>query len=145
MRASLAEKEVLLISLFAVTPAQNDGSPEPLAMIEEYLVKQRSLGLDHPEMRELRERILDLASGDLQPDLPQVQKRLDELTYDRSLLLQTRGLTHPEVVENATRLSLMSRLLAGESVAILREISRTRGLRCVKQHERMRVREQNCG
>ena len=77
-------------------------------------------------MRELLERIEDVTDNDFQFELSQVQKRLEKITSARRSLLRTRGLTHPDVAENATRLLLMSRLLAGQSAAVLRDISETR-------------------
>lgn len=95
-------------------------------MIENYFVNQRSLGFDHPRMLELRERIEDIADYDFQFDMPQVQNRFEKLTSDRQSLLRTRSLSHPDAIENATRLALMSRLLAGQSAAVLLDISEAR-------------------
>jgi len=114
---------LFLTSIFVVAAHQVETPDEPLAMIEAYHVNQRSLGLDHPRMRELREKIGDEINHGFQFDLPKVQKHFEKLTLDRRSLLRTKGLTHPYVIENATRLSLMSRLLAGQSASILRDIS----------------------
>ncbi len=113
---------VLMMAMFVVTSPQIDASDEWLAMIENYITNQRSFGLAHPKMVELRDRIADATKNDCQLDLTQVQNRFESLSTDRKTLLRTRGLTHPDVVRNATQLSLMSRLLAGQSALVLGEI-----------------------
>ena len=117
---------VMMISMFVVTTPQVDASDEPLVMIENYISNQHSLGFDHPRMLDLRKRIADATDNDFRFDLSQVQKRFETLSSDRKLLLRTRGLSHPDLIKNATLLSLMSRLLAGQSVDVLREISERR-------------------
>jgi hypothetical protein len=60
---------ILMMSMIAVTTEQVEASNEPLVMIENYFVNQRSLGFDHPRMLALRERIKELTDSDFQFDL----------------------------------------------------------------------------
>lgn len=117
---------VFLMSIVFVATHQTETPDDPLAMIETFHVNQRSFGLDHPIMRNLREQIRDETKDGFQFDLVIVQKRFEKLTADRRSLLRNRGLTHPDVVENASRLSLTSRILAGQSAAVLSEIIKSR-------------------
>ena len=114
---------VLMMSMFAVTTQQVDTSDRTLVMIENYFVNQHTLGLDHPRMCALREKIENETGSDFQFDLVQIQNRLEKLTAERKSLLRTLGLRHPVLVQNATRLALLSRLLAGQTTAVLRDVS----------------------
>lgn len=109
---------IFMMSMIAVATQQANALEAPLVMIENYCVKRCFLGRDHPQVRQLREQITNATDKDFHFDLSQVQNRFEVLMLDRSSLLQTKGLTHPDVVQNALRLSLMSRILAGDPPAL---------------------------
>lgn len=114
---------VLMISVLVVNAPQMSASDRPLSMIEDYSINLRKLGPDHPRLRELRERIIEVADSDFKIDLVEVQQRFEDLELERRELLRTLGLEHPKAVENATRLAVMSRLLAGQASEVLQELS----------------------
>ncbi len=116
---------MLLISLLLVigtVPAHNDVNTETLALIESMHVLHQQSTSDHPSMIELREDISQRKLEHFRFDLPTVQERLQELVEQRHLLTRKYKLAHPSVIENAIRISVVSRILAGESAAMLAEI-----------------------
>jgi FKBP-type peptidyl-prolyl cis-trans isomerase (trigger factor) len=117
---------ILVMSLFAATTQQTAAVDEPLDLMEQYIVSQRSLGDNHPRTQNLRERIQDATDNNFEFSLPLVQERFETLVKERRSLMRTNSLTHPAVMENATRLSLISRLLAGQSASLLKEFSESR-------------------
>lgn len=115
---------MLFISLLLVigtVPAQSDVNTETLALIESIHVLHHQSTSDHPSMIEIREDIAQRKLDHFRFDLSAVQERLQELVEQRQLLTRKYKLAHPSVIENAIRISVVSRILAGESAAKLAE------------------------
>ena len=108
---------LLMLSIFSMPDVEISNTVTPLTMLENYVVAQRLYGPDHPQMRKRRKDIESAINSDFQFDKRQVQLRFEELASDRKILLRSKGLTHPATLENAIRLSLVSRLLSGETAA----------------------------
>ncbi len=110
----------VLVTSIMCMPQQQVGAPkELLVMIEEYHVFARTCDPNHPRLKTLRDELRRQVDDDFQFDSAEVEKRLSTLVLGRNSLLGERSFKHPDVVDNAFRISLMSRILAGQSAEVL--------------------------
>jgi hypothetical protein len=100
----------------------NLSSEEPLALLENYYADLRAFGKDHPRLRARRELIRQLDAEAVHFEKSDLQKRHDRLSAMRKLLLISNGKAHPAVTDNATRLTLLDRLLEGKSAQVFQEV-----------------------
>ena len=117
--ASRIATEGIAGSLDSVSP--NDVS---IMLIEEFFVKQKALGGDHPELLQLRDNVLKLRF-DHTFDEVGIQKRLFELNRERQQLLKTRSEGHPSLGENLLRQQAVTSLRSGSFPKMLKMLVET--------------------
>lgn len=101
--------------------SQDDAS---LMLIEEFCVKQKMLGDFHPEVWQLRDKVLRLIF-DHRFDEVGIQKRLFELNRERQQLLKTRGESHPSLRDNSVRQEAVASLRSGSFPKMLKMLVET--------------------
>ncbi len=129
-----SESVAELIQAKFATRIAADGHAEPQAsvsqddtsimLIEEFFIKQRTLGDDHPELLQLREKVLKLRF-DHAFDEAGIQKRLLELNRERQQLLKTRSESHPTLEENSLRYQAVKSLRSGSFPKMLKMLVET--------------------
>lgn len=101
--------------------SQDDTS---LMLIEEFFVKQKMLGDFHPEVWQLRDKVLKLRF-DHAFDEAGIKKRLFELNRERQQLLKTRGESHPSLRDNSVRQEAVASLRSGSFPKMLKMLVET--------------------
>lgn len=95
-----------------------------IMLIEEFFVKQKTLGDDHPELLQLRDNVLKLRF-DHAFDEAGIQKRLLELNRERQQLLKTLSEGHPSLRENSLRQEAVASLRSGSFPKMLKMLFET--------------------
>ncbi len=103
------------------TISQDDAS---IMLIEEFFVKQKTLGDDHPELLPLRDKVLKLRF-DHAFDEAGIQKRLFELNRERQQLLNTVSEGHPSLRENSLHQEAVASLRSGSFPKMLKMLVET--------------------
>ena len=103
------------------TISQNDTS---IMLIEEFFVKQKTLGDNHPSLWQLRDKVLRFRF-DHAFDEAGIQKRLLELNRERQQLLKTRSESHPTLEENSLRYQAVKSLRSGSFPKMLKMLVET--------------------
>ncbi len=95
-----------------------------ILLIEEFFVKQKTLGDNHPELLQLRDKILKL-KFDHAFDEVGIQKRLIELNGERQQLLRDRSPDHPSLSDNSQRQQTVASLRSGSFPKMLKMLVET--------------------